>query len=437
MTLLEIYPPSCLLVVGPQVAIATENTTGSSSNSNGFPYSYRATVEAGMRAAVEALPPDASEEEKKGQQRLLRDAYNLDPTLAAHKMTEILKERGCYADWMKKTFAEHVTTESQPNTTLQHLLNLQGNGALLACTQYDTCLDSAAGTNPVLMGEKEMFQKWADGEVPGFLHLHGVFSKPSSVQLDGVNYVNYLSESNPTGYNTLREIFRKRTVIFVGYDSNYFDPLILTFLKVVCSDDSVLRNPPILLACDVPCPLEAMSSFLLFKVSKEELLRLEDTLSPGSEKNFAIGEGVGSRKKGREGRVIHSACFQGGVGPIGCSCMHVEGCSLFSRHPLLLILHYLALSTILLDTLLVEQLSWTLDRTVLYVSQLGDCIDQLRCDHLSHEYYYLPFWWAKLRVIKCKTVCTTHIAEQDEFSMCFDIDSFVIKYATHYDYRQF
>ena len=305
MTLLEIYPPSCLLVVGPQVAIATENTTGSSSNRNGFPYSYRATVEAGMRAAVEALPPDASEEEKIGQQRLLRDAYNLDPTLAAHKMTEILKERGCYADWMKKTFAEHVTTESQPNATLQHLLNLQGNGALLACTQYDTCLDSAAGTNPVLMGEEEMFQKWADGEVAGFLHLHGVFSKPSTVQLDGVNYINFLSASNPTGYDTLREIFRKRTVIFVGYDSNYFNPLILTFLKVVYSDDSVLRNPPILLACDVPCPLEALSSFLLFKVAKEELLRLEDTLSSGSEKNFAIGEGIG-RREGREGfRLVH------------------------------------------------------------------------------------------------------------------------------------
>ena len=38
---------------------------------------------------------------------------------------------------------------------------------------------------------------------------------------------------------------------------------------------------------------------------------------------------------------------------------------------------------------------------------------------------------------KCKTVCTTHIAEQDEFSMSFNIDSFVIKYATHYDHRQF
>lgn len=305
MTLLEIYPPACLLVVGPQVAIATGHTTESSNNGNEFPYSYRATVEAGMRAAVEALPPDTSEEEKKWQQRLLRDAYDLDPTLAAHKVTEILKERGCYANWMKKTIAEHInaTPGSRPNATLQHLLNLQSNGALLACTQYDTCLDSAAGTDPVLLTEEERFQKWADGDVGGFLHLHGVFSKPSTVQLDGVNYVKYLSESNPASYNTLREIFRKRTVVFVGYDSSYFDPLILTFLKVVYPDDSMLRNPPILLACDVPHPLEALSLFLLFQVSKKEVLRLEDTLSPGSEKNFAIGEGVG-RIKEREGRIV-------------------------------------------------------------------------------------------------------------------------------------
>ena len=38
---------------------------------------------------------------------------------------------------------------------------------------------------------------------------------------------------------------------------------------------------------------------------------------------------------------------------------------------------------------------------------------------------------------KCKTVCTTRIAEQDEFSTRFDIDTFVIKHVMHYDHQKF
>lgn len=296
--LLEIYPPACLLLIGPQVAAEQLQTWRSAQKiaSKGAcaPYSYRAIVEAGIQAACEILPPNASERERKKRKRLLKDAYERDPTLAADKVVEILKQQGCYLEWLQKTFAfgEPATpaaTSCVANPTLQHLLQLQSQGALLACTQYDLSLDSAANTTPILMRNHEAVQKWADREIIGFLHLHGVFSQPSSVQLSSDNYAQYLTESYPA-FDTLRAVFRKRTLIFVGYDGNYFNPLIFNLLKVVFPDDSTLRNPPILLTCDPPSPQAALASFLLFRVSKKELLQLEDSISPGSEKNFAIGK---------------------------------------------------------------------------------------------------------------------------------------------------
>ena len=295
--LLEIYPPACLLLVGPQVAAESQqlqtwrSASKIANKGDGAPRSYRAIVEAGIQAACEILPPNASEKERKKRKRLLRDAYERDPTLAADKVVEILKQQGCYVEWLQKTFGsgEPTTPGAMANPTLEHLLQLQSQGALLACTQYDTSLDLAASTTPILMRDGEAVKKWANREMSGFLHLHGVFSQPPSVQLSSVNYTQYLSESHPA-FDTLQAVLRKRTLIFVGYDGDYFNPLILKLLKVVYPDDSSLRNPPILLTCDPPSPQAVLSSFLLFKVSKKEILQLEESISPGSEKDFAIGE---------------------------------------------------------------------------------------------------------------------------------------------------
>ena len=282
--LLEINPSDCVFVVGPQ--IAARYTT---ENGRGPPSGYRAAIEAGILSAQEVMS-FASEEEKQHHHQSLRDAYELDPAIAAHKVVEILEQHECYKEWLQKTFAPELCSEASPelaDATVQHLLEMQKRGALLVCTQYDTFLDAVAGTNPVLLEDPVTFPKWADGEVQGFLHLHGVYSQPHTVRLDGTTYKKSLAESHPTSFSALVELFKLRLVIFIGFDTKDFEPLVPYLLQTIYPDDSIARNPPILVTSS---PSKSVSGFLQLRISQEEVHHLRDVISIGSEKNFSIGK---------------------------------------------------------------------------------------------------------------------------------------------------
>ena len=282
--LLEINPSECILVVGPQIAACSATEDGKYP-----PSGYRATIEAGILSAQEIVP-FASEEARQRHHQLLRETCERDPALAAHKLVEILKQHECLKEWLQKTFAAELCRETSlehPNATVGHLLGLQKRGALLACTQYDTLLDAAAGTEPVVLEDSTAFPKWASGEVQGFLHLHGVYSQPHTVKLDSTTYKKSLAESHPTSFSAMVELFKLRLVIFIGFDTEDFDPLVPHLLQTVYPDDSMARNTPILLTTN---PSTSLPGFLQLGISQEEVQQLKDVISEGSEKNFSIGE---------------------------------------------------------------------------------------------------------------------------------------------------
>ena len=45
--------------------------------------------------------------------------------------------------------------------------------------------------------------------------------------------------------------------------------------------------------------------------------------------------------------------------------------------------------------------------TVGILSTVG--IDQLRCERLSREYHYPPFWWSKLLVVRSAKQCANSV----------------------------
>lgn len=386
--LLEVNPAACLFVMGPQLSHkGARNSTRSGAQTKAKPApsftpppaTYNSILDAGLSFLNTQLSKGESGDVELAQVK--RTASEDGPTKAMERLLGLMKRKNCYDKWLKSTFGpgaersqlfvnssvdENSTeelptaTRTQPNSqaaaadptlteidSFQHLLSLQKRGALLACTQYDTILDSIAGMRPLTLHDTETLKQWSklstlpetvslqDGmqrkQQPqqhpvGILHLHGVCTNPDSVRLtdyqksrdseeeegeasmstdtsiQGRNPIPVTSEdfgSIAPGMDILREIFRKRLVIFVGYDRGYFDPLLPGLLQMLYPDNEPgsLKNPPILLTSmpltrQLSVGKQLPSTFLTLMVTEEEIHNLSTVISSGSPKNFTVGKCV-------------------------------------------------------------------------------------------------------------------------------------------------
>lgn len=379
--LLEVNPAACLFVMGPQLSHKSarnptrSNKVGADSNSQHQAFSslsscfppatYRSILEAGLCAATLLFgkPDGGNGNVEQLVSKIEETASEEGLTVAMERLVELVKRQDCYTEWLKIIFQREegkdgsycinkalqcqksTGSEEKPSQgrnatsqeftlagieSIQHLINLQKRGALLACTQYDTILDSITGTRPVTLQDIDTLKHWSSlSTLPetsqdahkrqplcrhpvGILHLHGVHTDPSSVHLtvkeEGElspvkerrltrDDPDTVSSSVAAGMEVLQEIFRKRLVIFVGFDWEFFDPLLPGIMKNLYPNNKPgsLKNPPILLSS---MPVSRQSSigaqipslFLTLTVSKEELYDLSQVISPGSPKNFTVGE---------------------------------------------------------------------------------------------------------------------------------------------------
>ena len=400
--LLEVNPAACLFVIGPQLSHKSARNSGAKSEANSPmaaapwnftsqrpPATYSSILDAGLSFLSSKLSEEKESDNVDDLAQIKEIAADEGPTNAMERLVGLMKRKNYYSEWLRDTFGEAVTgnqlflnssrvdensTEEQPTATrvnansqtkvaaadltmtdleigsFQHLLSLQKQGALLACTQYDTTLDSIAGVRPLTLHDTETLKQWSKlstlpEAVPhqdpghdmqrkqqrqhpvGILHLHGVCINPGSIRLTdyrkfskeegggeleasvspdtttrlgGRNPIPVSSEdlgSIAPGMEILREIFRKRLVIFVGYDRDYFDPLLPGLLQMLYPDNEPgsLKNPPILLTSmpltrQLSVGKQLPSTFLTLMVTEEEIHNLSTVISSGSPKNFTVGE---------------------------------------------------------------------------------------------------------------------------------------------------
>lgn len=336
-----------------------------------------------MAASLLLLDGDREEEEREEEEiEQIKKTASEDQgmTVAMERLVALVKRNNCYKEWLKNTFRlgeeeRRASSYSCPDNencqpsdhqhcaptsskyaaelngvsgglaSFHHLLRLQKQGALLACTQYDTVLDSLAGTAPVTLQDTDTLRQWsrlptlqeipANRDAPttkqpqsqsrsshpvGILHLHGVYTNPSNVRL--TDYTLCEEEgggrgskphpgsaagsekeaatslsSSVSGMDILREVFRRRLVIFVGFDREYFDPLLPGIVRKLYPDNQPgsLKNPPILLTSmpltrQLSIARQLPSLFLTLLISEEEVHNLSLVVSSGSPKNFAVGE---------------------------------------------------------------------------------------------------------------------------------------------------
>ena len=312
--LLEIRPAACLFVLGPQFS------------SSAAPNTDRLSYDSIIQAGVDYLREFAVEEDV----RKLLHLKEGDHLKAMQTITSLLRKKGLYQDWISRTFSGGTEHEhcSVPDSVLW-LLELHRLGSMLACTQYDTILDSMAGLKPAVMTDEQSFAEWLQGGKNGvlnqqqegegiggegegtiaaaegvacgcgFLHLHGI-----QTVMESISTLPY-SETGDEPVQTdnsfipgetltaLRHVFQNKLVFLVGFDGGHRDPLLPSFLELVYpeGDAKVLKNLPILLTSrSAKCSLMQSEPVKVLQLRVCSVDRLREVVLPGEEKNFSVGK---------------------------------------------------------------------------------------------------------------------------------------------------
>ena len=262
-----IDPARCICVLGPQV---TAEYLASSPNGVPSVLSYRGLVESGINRLLE-LEHFANESERQHRQTLLKNAYELEPSFAAHKVVEALKTFDCYEQWLSDCFAplQHARPSSKTPATLEWLQGLKARGLALAYTHYDSVLDNALNTTPLLLDNEEVVVKWASGKIPGLLHLHGIASLPASVKLDCLTYEATVADS--PGAKALKQLCRSKHVVLLGFDDIYFDPCVANFTNTFVGSAQAPSRFPVLVTASTGAQ-SCGPSFLTLRVAHRKSL---------------------------------------------------------------------------------------------------------------------------------------------------------------------
>ena len=228
---IELDPSKFVIVVGPRftATVLSELTAsrGPGCDHKGPVLAYKDIVNDGITLLLET-ETFQNDGEKSKYETLYRNAYELDPIFALRKVAVNLKKFDRYQEWLNRLFGWRVEHSLQASSSLQHLLELQRNGALLIYTHCDDLLAQTAELQPVLLKDAE---KWSARECPGFLHVHGVLSEPGTVNLDLDLYETIAHPSHQAAAGVLKAVFQKRHAVVVGFDASAEDPLQSKFME--------------------------------------------------------------------------------------------------------------------------------------------------------------------------------------------------------------
>ena len=265
---LEIQPHRYTIVVGPNFAAKVlKEALHSDDDDVKLPaYEFRSIVDHGVSYLLDK-ETFASDTERAKFEARYKNAYELDPVFVLRKIMSSLQTAGCYKEWLAELYARKFSTKLKESRSLQRLLTLQSQGALLVYVQCDDILARAAGQEPVLLDNEQQMERWARGECAGFLQPHGVYTKPDTVQL---NCQLYDSDAHTlqTAVERLKQFLCSRSTILLGDDWNRLssDPLLANFCKRFVSEsterhslvlstttnDSALPGLPV--CTTTPCP---------------------------------------------------------------------------------------------------------------------------------------------------------------------------------------
>lgn len=235
----EVDPSKFVIVMGPSFTAAVLqqalnedrspclNDSGSSSKLKLPAVDVKGMVNEGLSILMESRQFQ-SEPERAESEQLYRNALEVEPLL---KLSTSMQQCGRYNEWLERCFklgALHIKAPS----ILGHILELQDNGALLVYTGCDDTLSKLMGMEVLIPEGEEGVTQWKTGQTKGIMHVHGVYWKPESVQLNCEVYKS-LSHPGRPGLEQLGAVFREKFILSLGVcDTRQLDnPMMAVFTR--------------------------------------------------------------------------------------------------------------------------------------------------------------------------------------------------------------
>lgn len=169
-----------------------------------------------------------SEQERAESEQLYRNALEVEPLM---KLSTSMQQCGRYSEWLERCFSLGAVQARTPSI-LSYLTELQDCGALLVYTGCDDALSKLSGQQVLVADAEETITQWRKGQLKGIMHVHGVYWKPESVQLNCDVYKT-LNHPSRTALEQLGSVFRERFVISLGVcDARQLDnPMMAVFTR--------------------------------------------------------------------------------------------------------------------------------------------------------------------------------------------------------------
>lgn len=222
---IEVEPSKFIVVVGPRVVESVLSDAVTTKDAKLPALSLTAMVSEGISVLLDSKNFQ-KETERLECEKVYRNAFQMDPL---PKLLSNLQHCGGYGAWLERCFQLKVDA-SKVSPTLERLLELQDEGALLVYTGCDDVL-SRLGSQRVLLPAED-FASWVKGEKKGFLNVHGVYWKPETLQLQCEAYIDPNHPSR-MAMSHLEQLFQQRSVITIGTcdPTDLANPMLAAFAR--------------------------------------------------------------------------------------------------------------------------------------------------------------------------------------------------------------
>jgi hypothetical protein len=143
---------------------------------------------------------------------------DIDDLLSVAQKVEgkLKRTSGEYGRWLDETVGSLKAKDSSIVKTLDSI------NAPIITTNYDTIIEQVTSKPGYTWKEKSHVEQVLHGGKPGVIHLHGLYSDPSSVILGHQSYDTILSDEY--SQIIMKSLRTMRTLLFVGYGEGLHDP---------------------------------------------------------------------------------------------------------------------------------------------------------------------------------------------------------------------
>ncbi|GKZ82399.1 hypothetical protein AnigIFM56816_007211 [Aspergillus niger] len=177
---------------------------------------------------LQTKKPNYYEDNRKRLEKAVEDLYDNDSNVedvlhVANTLTQSMDKCGCFSDWLSSQFNK-LHRHVKDNAILESLRKLHEADVTLMTTNYDGLIENYCRLQPLDGSQPQQLVQFIRRNLPNVVfHPHGYWENPNHIVLDSRQYYEVGREDNGVR-ETLKDVLKARTVVFVGCGAGLGDP---------------------------------------------------------------------------------------------------------------------------------------------------------------------------------------------------------------------